>query len=70
MREKPKRFSISLPPDLTERLKKAQEAYDPRLSRRALLETLIRKGLEETEDAAHYPETGGTDGPETSYNEP
>ena len=48
MREKPKRFSISLPPDLTERLKKAQEAYDPRLSRRALLETLIRKGLEES----------------------
>ncbi|MBQ6075501.1 MAG: hypothetical protein IJK86_05025 [Lachnospiraceae bacterium] len=48
MSDKPKRFSISLPPELAEQLRKVQTAHYPRLSQREIIETLIRKGLEET----------------------
>ncbi len=70
MKDKPKRFSISLPAELAEQLEQVQTVRYPQLSQREIIEILIRKGLEITEDPARYPETGGTDAQETSYNNP
>lgn len=49
MKEKPKRFTISLPPELEEQLQEAKKESFSHFSQREILEKLIRKGIREVE---------------------
>ncbi|MBO4838701.1 MAG: hypothetical protein J5493_04960 [Lachnospiraceae bacterium] len=68
MRDKPKRFSISLSAEQAKQLEEVQTLFYPQFSQREILETLIRKGLEMSEDPSRCPTTGGTEAQGTSYN--
>lgn len=52
MGDKPKRFSITIPEELSERLQETKDKHYPDLSQRELIEIIIRRGLEVSEKNA------------------